>query len=264
MRPLAKKASEDALDLLNRAINSKRSLSEFERIKIESHLNSAKKSEPMEYYATSACYYAHIADVDNLLICADYVFSGSYSPSHAMNVLFALYNTSQFKKIVEILDANGFEMLDEPSFIDMYIFAYSICNRFDKVKQLVDNISEKVKSHKDVVCALYFSANMHNIINKNDNVELSNYLIDTLRIYSASMASIYRDAIGEASLQYSFFEDETEDFVNIKFDFDSDDIDGIFDAEEDFLMKISRLNYKPAIKSKISFSFYSTSDVNYD
>jgi len=264
MQPLAKKASEDALDLLNRAIQSKRSLSEFEKIKIESHLNSAKKAEPMEYHTVSACYYAHIADFDSLLICADYVFSGRYNVSQAMNVLFALYNTSQFEKIVEILDTTGFELLDDPSFIDMYIFTYSICNKFDKIEILIKKISEEIKSHKDVVCALYFSANMHHIFNKDDSSELSGYLIEALSIYSWSMASMYRDDIGEASLQYLFFEDESEHFFNIKFGFDSDSIEDVFDAEDDFLRKISKLNYKPSVRSKISFSFYSTSDVKDD
>ena len=261
MPPVAKRASEEALDLLNRAIKNKRSLSEFERIKIEAHLNSSKKVEQMEYYTASACYYAHIADIDNLLLCADYVFSRKHSEPHAMNVLFALYNTYQYRKIVDLLNSSGFQLLDDVNYIDISISAYSICNEFDKVGGIMENMNETFMVSDGVKNILYFAAKMHeNFIDNDDCSELSGYLLDALNIYGKSMASSYRDEIGEASLHYVFFEDEGEKLFNLKFEFNSDDDEAIFDAEEDFLCSISKLNYKPSVRSKVSFSFESNSE----
>jgi len=263
MPPVAKRASEEALDLLNRAIKNKRSLSEFEKRKIESHLNSAKKIEQMEYHTASACYYAHIADIESLMICADYVFSREHDNAQAMNVLFALYNTYQYKKIVELLDLNDLQFSDDEdyiSYIDISLSAYAICNEFDKVGGIMEKVDKRIAENISVQHAFFFASNIHeNFISSEDRSELSNYLLDALNIYGKTVVSSYRDEIGEASLEYRFFEDEGIKLFDLKFSFDSENEDAVFKAEDDFLSNVARLNYKSSVRSKVSFSFESNS-----
>lgn len=265
MPPVAKRASVEALDLINRAIKNKRSLSDFERVKIESHLVSAKRSEIMAYYTVSACYYAHIADIENLFLCADYVFSHDYDLSSAMNILFALYNTCQYEKIVAILKGSGFESLDNHHFIDISVTAYSVCDEFGEVESIMENMDSGLLEEKIVRNAFFFSKRMQeNFSSNEDRAELSQYLLSALSLYGKCVGDTYRDEIGEASLEYTFFEDEGEKLFDLKFTFDSENEDAIFDAEDDFLSKVSKLNYKPSVRSRVSFSFDSTAGAGND
>ncbi|MEI7407770.1 hypothetical protein [Pectobacterium aroidearum] len=259
------KASEDAINILNRAVAQERALSPFEIKRITRNLDSVKRSGFMvEYHTTAACFYSIIGDINNLIDCVDSVFSSSHSePKDKLQVILALNNALRYSDIYNYLssfDDNDF--IDEPSYIDAALNAMIINFDFDSVKKIESRVSSVIKKNEDLMVSFALADAIERFyINKKCNQEYKKYIINVMDWYSENIMGRARDLLGQSSLSYNFYEDEAIDFLSISIDFRKSDIDSLLEFEDELISYIAKTDFYSEVKSSISFSLSFRDDV---
>jgi len=261
MPPVAKKSSEEVFSLLSRAIIDGRTLSPFEKKKIERHLLSSKKAEKIDYDMASACYYSYVGDIKKLHYFSNNVFFSGYRlDSNAINVLFALFNSLQFKKVHEIIIMTDYYVPDEPDYAELAIMSCVICNDFDKAISIIGKSGDLALNNDSIREAVEFTHDMRCFF-ASDGEAYSQYLINVFDVFIDGLHSLNDGDLVYPALRYSFLEDGEDDdmssidLLHLAFIFNIEDLDFIFSAEDSFFKKISKLDYPTHIKSRVSFSF---------
>lgn len=251
-----KKAEEEALDIINRVIAENRTISEFENAKLLASLDSLYRSNSSSYYELATCYYSQIADIDNLLICVDKAFNSAVDVS-LLNVFYALNNAVRYKEIYKYITENNI-FIEDRHFIESAIKAFSFCgddelvDRFSSFyrKSFTDENSVDFLEHIDEIIAFF---------NKNNDIksDLVSYLLDCLDVFSRTSLFKSKGIDSAYGFSHHVYSDEGYEFLAFSFVFQVEEsyIDNIMDIEDEFISIISRINYDPTVKTKISFNF---------
>lgn len=254
----AQKASEDAIDILNRALLQERALSPFEITRIEKNLESVKRSGyDTEYNMASACFYAIVGDIDRLLTSANNVFCSKYAePKDKIQVIFALNNALRYSEVYHYVSfLNELEFIEEPSFVDAVLSSYVINFDFEKARKLLSEVSEEILNQEDIIVTKQLSMALEDFFNKKERKDdYKKYIVNVLNWYSENLLGEARRLIGQSSLNYSFYEDEAIDFLSISIEFRSGGFDDLLDLEDKLITYISKSKFSSDVKSCISFS----------
>ncbi|HBX7159495.1 TPA: hypothetical protein MIB26_26745 [Klebsiella pneumoniae] len=251
-----KKAEDEALDILNRVIVEKRNVSEFENVRIINCLDSLRRARSSSYDEISACYYAQIADIDNLLVSVSNVFSSDCEDSF-FNIIYALNNAMRYREIYKYvkdldLDYNIRDFLEsaikasafcvDKEMVDKFTTSYANAFHDESAVDFLNHISE--------INSFFLS---HESIKK----EMSNYMLDCFDVFSRKSLIKTKEIDGTYGYSHHVFNDEGYEFLAFSFILRGDeiDMDMLIDIEDEFTYEISRIKYDPIIKTKISFNF---------
>jgi hypothetical protein len=254
----AEKASEDAINILNRALQQERALSPFEISRIEKNLESVKRAGfENEYNVASACFYAVIGDVEQLLISSENVFNSKYTTSKdKLQVIFALSNSlrySDIHKYSSYIDEEDY--LYYQPLVDTILISYIVRFDFDKVEHLLSRLNESVRSDEDIIVSSRLAESMQQFFDSKDEKKgYEKYIVSVLDWYSENILVRARSLIGYSSLKYSFYEDEAIKFLNISIQFKSGDFDTLLDLEDELITYIANSDFPSEVKSSIAFS----------
>ncbi|WP_449548025.1 hypothetical protein [Lelliottia amnigena] len=251
-----KKADNEALDILNRVIGEKRSISEFERAKVVMYLDSLFKANSPVYDEISACYFSQIADIDNLLISVSNAFERRDESSY-YNLIYALNNSMRYKEAYRYI--KEFDLLyDDRDFLVSAIKSCSFCADIESSNTYMhkylslynDDMAFDFESHVS-------EFNDFIVRNKKIKKELSNYLLDCFDVFSRNTLSKTKDLDGSYGYSHHVFSDEGYEFLAFSFILNGseDDMDYLIDIEDEFTSEIAKIKYDSIIKTKISFNF---------
>ncbi|WP_174868718.1 hypothetical protein [Pectobacterium polaris] len=142
------KASEDAINILNRAVDQERALSPFEIERITRNLDSVKRAGFMvEYHTTAACFYSIVGDINSLIGCADSVFSSIHSePKDKLQVILSLNNALRYSDIYNFL--SSFD--DNDSLLEFEDELISYIAKTDFYSEVKSSISFSLSFRDDV------------------------------------------------------------------------------------------------------------------
>lgn len=250
------KASEDAINILNRALYQERALSNFEVLKIEKHLTSVQRAGFMtEYHMASACFFAITGNIPGLLESAGSVFDSSYATNkNKLQVIFALNNAMRYRDIYEFLPYfNEDEYLNETSFVDCALSAYIINYDFKKVEQILSRLEPDVANNSEIATTLALSKALEAFSLKYENSAVyKEYINNTLDWYSENLLGRARKLLGQSSLNYSFYEDETVDCLSISIEFRNGNLDDLLDLEDELITYVASSDFPSYVKSSLS------------
>jgi len=251
-----KKAEEEALDIINRIIAQNRTISEFENAKLLSLLDSLYRSNSDYYYELAICYYSQVADIDNLIICVDKVFD-SFANVSILNVFYALNNAVRYKEMYNYIIQNDI-FIEDRHFIESAIKAFAFCGDNELADKFSSAYLEKFSDEKSIGF-LGHMGEIRGFLNKNSDIknELVSYLLDCLDVFSRTSLFKSKQIDSAYGFSHHVYSDEGYEFLAFSFVFQVDDscIDNIMDIEDEFISLISRINYDPTIKTKVSFNF---------
>lgn len=249
-------AKNAALDILNKAIEEKRSLSEFERTRAVSLLDSLYKSKDESYDELAACFFSQIGDVDNLLKAVDSAIDPRNEHGFA-NLFFALANSFRYRDMYFYIKKYQIFIKDR-SFLKACMEAAVFNADEDLYHKLLSYYSDIYQEDGDVD----FSYNLTDISSfisresatKND---LSKYFLDLLDYFSSNILGKLNEIVGGHFISHAVYTDEGYDFISISLVLFGDEVvtGDILDLEDEFLLGISGLDYPPEVKTKVAFNF---------
>lgn len=251
------KASEDAISILNRVLHQERAISQIENERIIKNLQSVKKSGHMlEYYSTAACYYSISGDIKNLKHSVNAVFDCKYATTKdKLQMLFALNNAMRYNDIYEKLhyfDENDF--IDSSSSVDTVLGSLAINFKFDEIELIKEKLKKPILEDKDIQITLALSQRLKSFLKKKDNLlNYKEYINNILDWYSINLLRKAKETLGQAYLNYSFYDDEAIDFMSIAIEFKNGDIDDLLDVEEELISYIARAEFPSELKSTVGF-----------
>jgi len=250
------KASEDAINILNRALHQERALSDFEVLRIERNLASVQRAGFMtEYYMASSCFFAITGNISGLLESAENVFKSSHAKNKdKLQVIFALNNAMRYRDIYRFLPYfNEDEYLNEPAFVDCALSAYIINYDFIKVDKIISRLENDIANHSEIATTLALSKALEEFsLKKVNSVVYKNYINSTLDWYSENLLGRARKMLGQSSLNYSFYEDETVDCLSVSIEFRSGNLDDLLDLEDELITYMASSDFPSCVKSSLN------------
>lgn len=250
------KASEDAINILNRALSQERALSDFEITKIRKNLDSMQRRGYMaEYHMASSCFFAILGDMQGLIKSSKEVFNSPYATNKdKLQVVFALNNAMRYKDIYNFLPyLCADEFIDDPAYVDCALSAYIINFDFENAKLLSSKLGKEMLCQKDISITIALSEALESFFAKKGNSEdYKGYITSTLDWYSENILGRARNLLGQSSLNYSFYEDETIDFLSVSIEFRRGDLDDLLDLEDELLTYIAKSSYPSYVKSTLN------------
>lgn len=250
------KASENAINILNRALDQERALSDFEISKIERNLTSVKRAGFVtEYYMASACFFAITGNIRGLLESAEGVFNSPHaSNKDKLQVIFALNNAMRYRDIYKYLPLlNEDEFLDQPSFVDCALSSCVINYDFVKVQQIFSRLEGEVASHSEIETTLALAKALEDFsLKKKNNEVYKEYINSTLDWYSENLLGRSRRLLGQSSLNYSFYEDETIDCLSVSIEFRKGSLDDLLELEDELMTYVANSEFPSYVKSSLN------------
>jgi len=250
------KASEDAINILNRALHQERALSDFEITKIEKNLDSVRRAGYLtEYHMAASCFFAIVGNMDGLIQSAEEVFKSKYASSKdKLQVIFALNNAMRYRDIYNyIINFYDDEFIKEPAFVDCALSAYLINLDFNGADKLKSKLGNEIYNLKDISTTIALGKALEQFfLKKNSCDDYRNYITNTLDWYSCNLLGKARKLLGQSSLNYSFYEDETIDFLSISIEFRKGELDDLLDLEDELLTYIASSEYPAFVKSSLN------------
>ncbi|RSK70348.1 hypothetical protein EJE24_00815 [Enterobacter huaxiensis] len=250
-----RKADNEALDIINRVIQEKRTISEFESVRVVNCLRSLYKAGSPYYDEIAACYYSQIADVDNLILTVSNVFNHNKEDSY-FNSIYALNNTMRYKEIYKYI--RDYNLLsDNKDFLMSAIKASSFCADADLATRYISEYKRHCDEDSDVFLAQI--SELNDFFDKNHKIKdcISNYMLDCFDVFSREILSRAKEIDSSYGFSHHVFYDEGYDFVAFSFIWNGDDskLDYLIDLEDSFISSISKIKCEPIIKTKLSFNF---------
>ncbi|KGA59205.1 hypothetical protein DR95_397 [Proteus vulgaris] len=263
-RAAPKTASSKALDIMNQAISDHRVLTEIDNARLMKLFDSMRRDgvSKVEFDTLSACYYALNADINNLIISAgsvlDAVISGYEDFNYfADNSFTALNNSLMIREVYKYMKLYNLPLSSMSEDIAELFMTTSILMNdhlsYNEIKSGLDHdsASDKVKMMDQLQSFL--------LRNQKISSDLSSYICDVFSIVSKDVS---RKAIIEyllpmiSNYKIALHNDDGYEFIDISFIFPKNtDFDAVFELEDDMLQIISKLDYSPEVKTKISFNF---------
>ncbi|QUT00906.1 MULTISPECIES: hypothetical protein [Proteus] len=262
---LPKRASSEAIRIINRAITDRRALAEIEKEKLMRLMSSMMRENPdsVELNTISACYYALVSDIHNLLISTEKVMAdldcGKIGYGYfTENALTALGNALMIKEVYKYMKKYKFPLNDMGIHIaelfmstSMFMLDFKVFNELKESFGAKLNKADKINKMDD----------FYHFLLKNDknSINFSSYICDVFDVISREIS---RKAVINYSLppisEYDFelHNDDGYEFINFSFTFPIEsDLDIVLALEDEMLLAISKLNYSSEVKTKISFDF---------
>lgn len=257
-QPIPMKSSSGAIRVINTAIEQRRVLSEFENAKVLKLLDSMYHSGDAKYNVVSACYYALVSDIDNLLICSEKVMRGFKPKGNSVgpligNTLIALGNSLRFSDVYDYIKKYNIPLYEE-DIIDLAINSSLFVGDVEGFKFLKNKNRKESEKEKDFDTIYYLFSKNESLIK-----DMSSYIRDVFDVISRKIS---RKVVKEyflptlSKFSVNVFCDEGYEFISFSFLFpEHSDLDIVFDLEDEFLSLISGLEYENEIKTKITFNF---------
>ena len=130
-----------------------------------------------------------------------------------------------------------------------------MCLDFEKINHLLSRLDESVLSNELVMVTCQLAESMQEFFDsKEEDERYAKYISSVLDWYSENLLASARKLIGHSSLNYSFYEDEAIDFLNISIEFKSGDFDALLDLEDELITHIANSDFPSEVKSSIAFS----------
>ncbi|VEB71514.1 Uncharacterised protein [Providencia rustigianii] len=256
------KAYSSAVQIMNKVMKEKRSLSDIENARIMRFFDSMYRTHDYgsEYYALSACYYGMVSDIDNLLFYSEKVMSDLQNGkidvgSSVENVLIALGNSLMVREVYHYMKGYNFPLSTmSEAVIELFMNTSIYMRDVDRFETMKCEFGDKVNNINKMD-----ELNSFFLRNSNNSSELSSYVCDAFNIVSRDISKVARNTYKLPPLtEYDFdiCNDDGYEFVSISFLFPAGSgIDIVLDLEELFLSSINGLDYKAGVKTKISFDF---------
>lgn len=244
-------AGSEVLKIINQVYDDNRPLSEFEQKKIEKCLTSLRRVSEHNYNTVAVCYFAGIADIDNMLSCARAVLEKGTNED-IPNVVIALANTMRYKDLYN------------------YTIEYNILSKV--IEQYANLI------HKIFVATLLFyegelskslliqqqgytqkEDNFFDFFKKNnaDRKDIQLYIAECFDIFSRKILPKLYKIISFYRKAFNIYSDEICEFLHVSliFKINKEDFNTLIEIEDEYLSLISEIDCKPSIEMKVSFSF---------
>lgn len=253
---LPKKASKDAISILNRSLAQDRTLSFFERERIKKNLSSIRASGAIdEYHTASACFYAMTGDIESLLYSAESVFNSTLSTFADMEqVILALHNAMRYNeaysyiKKIEVLD-----LLSSRHLTQIALNCFIIKNDIDNYSDLLRYIAKD--GQYDLVNDYVNSKSLLDFYKTTDDPNIySSYIISFFNWYSTHIFHKATDGLGYSIIGYSFYDDESIDFFDLSVVFKKGDVDTLLDLEDELTAYIASSDFDSIVKSRVNIS----------
>jgi len=174
-----------------------------------------------------------------------------------INIAYALNNSMRYKELHEYI--SKYRLYSEnKNFIESAIKSASFCGD----DEMADFFSEKYVMFFDDEDSKDFIEHINEIRgffkeNKDIKDDMHSYLIDCLDVFSRRSLLKSKEIDGTYGYSHHIYSDEGYSFLAFSFIFQLEDthLEDIMDIEDEFISLISRINYSPIVKTKISFNF---------